>query len=349
MGEQILSAGEGPVLEFRHRQSAHCESGVTSNLLRDAGREVSEAMVFGIGSGLFFAYLPFLKIGSLPLTTYRTFPGAVFKKAALRLGARIKRQRFGSAAAAMDALVAMLDRGQCVGCQTGVYWLPYFPSSMRFHFNAHHIVIYGRRDDEYLVSDPTLEHPVTISRHHLAKARFACGPLAPHGKMFWVSQTTGTVDWRRAIVAGLRETCGAMRLPIPLVGWRGIRFLADRMAKWPQRLGAEHASLCLGNVIRMQEEIGTGGGGFRFIFAAFLQEAADRLQEPALAAMSQRLTAVGDRWRDFALEASRFCKGRSDAVESTSELAAIIADCGERERSIFTELAAITRSLKADR
>jgi hypothetical protein len=26
-------------------------------------------------------------------------------------------------------------------------------------------------------------------------------------------------------------------------------------------------------IVRMQEEIGTGGGGFRFIYAAFLQEA----------------------------------------------------------------------------
>ena len=33
----------------------------------------------------------------------------------------------------------------------------------------------------------------------------------------------------------------------------------------------------LGNIVRMQEEIGTGGGGFRFMYAAFLQEAGDVL------------------------------------------------------------------------
>jgi len=32
----------------------------------------------------------------------------------------------------------------------------------------------------------------------------------------------------------------------------------------------------------MQEEIGTGGAGFRYIYAAFLQEAADFLEDDHL-------------------------------------------------------------------
>lgn len=50
-------------IAFPHRQSAHCESGVTANLLTCGGIEISEAMAFGIGSGLFFGYVPFLKMG----------------------------------------------------------------------------------------------------------------------------------------------------------------------------------------------------------------------------------------------------------------------------------------------
>lgn len=41
-------------VDFTHKQSAHCESGVISNLMRFHGFEFDEPMAFGIGSGLFF-------------------------------------------------------------------------------------------------------------------------------------------------------------------------------------------------------------------------------------------------------------------------------------------------------
>ncbi|HBK71973.1 MAG TPA: peptidase, partial [Flavobacteriaceae bacterium] len=49
-------------IDFTHYQSAHCENGVVSNLLKHKGHDISEPMVFGIGSGLFFVYIPFLKV-----------------------------------------------------------------------------------------------------------------------------------------------------------------------------------------------------------------------------------------------------------------------------------------------
>lgn len=49
-------------IDFEHRQAAHCESGVTRNLLYTAsGGKITEPLAFGIGAGLFFAYIPFYK------------------------------------------------------------------------------------------------------------------------------------------------------------------------------------------------------------------------------------------------------------------------------------------------
>jgi len=64
-------------INFTHRQSAHCESGVTANLISHYGEQMSEAMAFGIGAGLFFAYLPFIKLNDLPLTTFRCITGGI--------------------------------------------------------------------------------------------------------------------------------------------------------------------------------------------------------------------------------------------------------------------------------
>ena len=43
------------IIEFPHHQAAHCENGVTSNLLKFYKVPLSEPMVFGIGSGLGWA------------------------------------------------------------------------------------------------------------------------------------------------------------------------------------------------------------------------------------------------------------------------------------------------------
>ena len=43
------------ITDFKHLQAAHCENGVTTNLLQAAGAtKLTEPLAFGIGSGLFY-------------------------------------------------------------------------------------------------------------------------------------------------------------------------------------------------------------------------------------------------------------------------------------------------------
>ena len=53
-------------IDFEHLQAAHCENGVTTNLLRSVGiSAITEPLSFGIGSGIFFIQIPFLKVNNL--------------------------------------------------------------------------------------------------------------------------------------------------------------------------------------------------------------------------------------------------------------------------------------------
>jgi hypothetical protein len=326
-------------IPFVHNQSSHCESGVASNLLNHYGLEISEAMAFGIGEGLFFGYLPFIRVNRLPLTTYRCAGGAIFNRLTRRLGVTVRSQTFRNEQKAMAALDAKLDQGIPVGCRTGAFWLPYFPEAFRFHFNMHNLVVYGKKGDDYLISDPVFPEPVVCPANRLRKARFAKGTLAPKGYMYHIERVPEEIDLAGSIKTGIRGVCRAMlKARLPLIGISGIRFFANRLERWPEKLGQERAMLHLGQVIRMQEEIGTGGAGFRFMYAAFLQEAAEFLRQPSLADLSRQLTDTGDRWRRFALLGSRMCKGRVREGESYSAMADIIRECADREAQIYQAL-----------
>jgi hypothetical protein len=326
-------------LPFPHRQSAHCESGVTANLLRFHQIECSEALAFGIGEGLFFGYLPFIKINGLPLTTFRGNVGSIFSKVNKRLGVTVRRRKFRSEKEAMQALDAKLAEGVPVGCQTGAFWLPYFPPAFRFHFNMHNLVVFGRQGDEYLISDPVFETVVRCKSEDLQRARYAKGAMAPQGAMYYLETVPQAPDMAAAAWQGLVRVCTTMlRVPIPLFGVKGISFLADRLEKWPKKLGEKKALLYLGHLIRMQEEIGTGGGGFRFMYAAFLQEAAELLHLEQLFAVAERMTLIGDTWREFAVSGARMCKERGKASDTYENLADILRQCGQSERAIYTDI-----------
>ncbi len=326
-------------IDFSHRQSAHCESGVTANLLNHQGIDTSEAMAFGIGAGLFFAYLPFIRINKLPLVTYRGAAGQLLKRFSKIPGFTLHQQTFSSTDRAMTELDRLLEESIPVGLQTGVFWLPYFPKALRFHFNAHNLVVYGKQGDNYLISDPVFPEPVTCPANDLARARFASGALAPKGKLYYFSRVDTEFDQRKAIVDGIHSVCRMMlKARMPLIGIRGIRFLGGRLRRWPQRMDAQQAALHLGHVVRMQEEIGTGGGGFRFMYAAFLQECAEIFADTQLPAVSASLTAAGDTWREFAAMAARICKNRPKDGDSYRAASHLLEECAKLEEETFTSL-----------
>ena len=326
-------------IAFKHSQAAHCENGATSNLLRYYGIEISEAMVFGIGAGLFFAYMPFIKLNGLPASSFRPLPGLIFQRTATRLGIKIYRKKFRDKEASMQALDKALDAHIPVGLQVGVFHLTYFPGPYRFHFNAHNLVVYGRENGRYLISDPVMEGPESLRYDELLRVRWARGVFQPRGHMYYPVKVPAKTDLMSAVTKGIRHNCRDMlTIPVPLFGVKGIRYLSKSLKQWPEKLGEKKAALYLGQFIRMQEEIGTGGAGFRFIYAAFLQEAAQLLQINRLQDLSRDMTENGDRWRDFAAMAGRIIKKRNSGQESYPALSAILSEIADREQHIFSTL-----------
>ena len=97
----------------------------------------------------------------------------------------------------------------------------------------------------------------------------------------------------------------------------------------------------------MQEEVGTGGAGFHFMYAAFLQEAAELFASDDLAGLSREMTAIGDIWREFAVVSARIIKQRGQSEETFAKAGGLMLICAGREEQLFRDLDKIARKLKA--
>ncbi len=327
------------IIPFAHQSQAHCESGVSSNLLKHYGLPVSEPLAFGIGSGIFFGHLPFIKVNGVPGTTYRIYPGQIFKNVCKRLDVQYDSVNFGNVNEAMAALDRNLQNNIPSGCQVSVFFLPFLPEVFRFHFNAHNLIVYGKRDNIYLISDPVMENVTEIHSEDLAKARFAKGYPEPKGRMYFIKSVPPQLNLESAIKKGIGQTCFFMSSPpVPWFGVNAIKFLSKKIMQYPQKLEARKATLYLGNIIRMQEEIGTGGAGFRFLYAAFLQEASAITGKETLSAFSEQMTQIGDQWRNFAYQTARICKSRTTDVGNYTDLSTLLMQLYTAEKQFFAEL-----------
>ncbi len=319
---------------FQHRHAAHCESGVASTLLTHHGVSLSEAMAFGLASALSFAYLPFVKLTGFPLIAYRMPPKSILKGMVKPFKMRFHFETFRDQQKGMHRLDELLAQGHIVGIQTSAFWLPYFPADMRFHFNAHNLIVYGKEGNDYLISDPVAEDPQRCDAESLRKARFATGLMAPKGLLYYPEEIRQKEVTAEAIRRAIKKTVRVMLGPVPIVGVRGIRMLANKVARLDP---AEKLSLnYVGHIVRMQEEIGTGGAGFRFLYAAFLQEAAEITGIAELKVLAERLNEIGDGWREFALKAVRMIKGR-EAFDPRLR-ADMLRSQAEREKEFFLAL-----------
>jgi len=329
-------------IEFEHHQAAHCESGVTSNLLRNTSQgKITEPLAFGIGAGLFFAYIPFIKINNGPAIAFRTLPGYIFNRTCKSLGIPVISKKFSSKEKAEIYLNECLDNGNPVGCQVGVYYLPYFPKEYRFHFNAHNLVVYGRDNDKYLISDPIMETTNVMGSYELERVRFAKGALAPKGHIYYPKQGVDISDdtIKQAIKSGIKKNVHNMLyIPGSFAGVSGIKSTGNKIKKWRDKLGLQKAGLYLAQMVRMQEEIGTGGGGFRYIYAAFLQEADNYLPGNQLQEISVIFTEAGDMWRNAAVHAAGIYKGRIGSQEDFNIMGDYLLEIAAVEKKAFETL-----------
>ena len=295
-------------IRYTHQIGSHCETGSMRNVMSHAGIEISEPMVFGLGSGVAFYYLFFAEGPSgLPMLGLRLPPGSVVKNIAERSGYRFFQKSYRS----LDEGLAEVDRrlaaGKPVALSVDMFYMKYLPTFLHIHAPFHFIVIVGHEGEWYAVSDP---YHATLGMLHVDDLRAAWqtnAQLAKNNFLFYLDEENPAPrpDLRAAALKAIRKTCKSMVLP-PLIdkmmfftGIGGMKTFANKIPTWPDKYrGVKLREGILFHAVTFEDQ-GTGGGAFRLMYGAFLQEVAALFDSEPLRKSAEALIAHGHAWKEI--------------------------------------------------
>ncbi|MFF8596693.1 BtrH N-terminal domain-containing protein [Streptomyces sp. NPDC015220] len=257
------------VMDIDARGTRHCETTTLGVLLRHQGLDLSEPMLFGLGSGLSFIYWDGKNMG-FPFLGGRVRPFDLTRNLATRLGLELLVQETTSPRKAWENVTASIDAGHPVGLQLDSYYLDYFGSKV--HFGGHVVAMYGYDDDNaYLVDTDQQGGAVSSSLTGLAQARAARGPMAAKHRSFTLTAPTNLPAPHGQIVPAITACADAfLHPPIANLGHRGIEKAGKLVRTWLRR--TDDPQRDLPQAALLMEQAGTGGSLFRNLYRDFLAE-----------------------------------------------------------------------------
>ncbi|MEV0185114.1 BtrH N-terminal domain-containing protein [Streptomyces sp. NPDC050625] len=257
------------VTDIDTRGTQHCETTALGVLLRHQGLDLSEPMLFGLGSGLSFIYWDSRNLG-FPFLGGRVKPFDLTRNLARGLDLELLVRETTSPRRAWENVVAPIDAGHPVGLQLDSYYLDYFTSKV--HFGGHVVAMYGYDDrDAHLVDTEQQGGAVSTSLAGLARARAARGPMSARNRSFTLTAPAELPSLHDRIIPAVTACADAfLNPPIANLGHRGIEKAGKRIRTWLQR--TDNPQRDLPQAALMMEKAGTGGALFRNLYRDFLAE-----------------------------------------------------------------------------
>ncbi|MEV6385473.1 BtrH N-terminal domain-containing protein [Streptomyces sp. NPDC051773] len=316
------------------RGTHHCETTTLGVLLRHQGLDLSEPMLFGLGSGLSFIYWDSRNM-DFPFLGGRVKPFELIRNLAARLDLELVVKETASPRRAWENVRAPLDAGRPVGLQLDSYHLEYFSSKV--HFGGHVVALYGYDDrDAHLVDTDQQGGAVSTSLTSLAEARAARGPMSARHRSFTLTAPPGGAPAPADRIVAAVTACADAFLhpPIANLGHRGIEKAGKLVPTWLRR--TDDPGRDLPQAALLMERAGTGGALFRNLYRDFLAECADLLDSDRLRAGHALYAEAAALWTEVASLIER--AGTSGEEECLRRAGAVLADLARVEREAMGEL-----------
>jgi len=258
----------------------HAETAAIKNVINHHGLNLSEDLVFGLSGGVSFVYWQ-MKCMPSPIQAMKYANSRETAVAALarRIGCKAVVKESGSDNRAKKLLIDIVEEGRPAICWGDASFLPHLASPGEWRSAPSVFVVHEVGIDEGQVSIADRgKYPINISMEQLVKARGSkLRPYPPKNRIVDLILPE-SID-NEVLIDGIYDSVAVshdimVNPPIKNLGLKGIKKWADLAAKWPKLFPGKSLFGCLHQIMVFAETSGTGGGGFRKMYAGFMKEAA---------------------------------------------------------------------------
>ncbi len=304
MGGGEIAVAERLIIEgLKPFVGKHCETSALKRMLDYHGLSLSEEMLFGLGGGVGFIYW-YTKLMPSPFMGTRNGKVPDFLiSVCRRIGADMTAVETSSSKKGYEELKTVLRAGEPAVVYGDMAYLPYFAVPEVAHFGGHTFVVFGldEEQDKVYIYDRG-RNPVTVSIADLAKARGSKHPpFPPKHRLLKIKYPSQIINLENGIREAIHECCqNLLKPPIKNAGLAGMEKWSKIMPEWPEQFRGINLLGALMNGFIYIETGGTGGSGFRPMYAKFLEEASSIIDKSALKEVAEMMRESAEVWSEIA-------------------------------------------------
>lgn len=281
-----------------HRPGKHCATSALSDISYFFGVNFSEPLCLGLGCGLGFFYIKGDRLS--PSRTFHTRTATLepnfFRSLDIKFGWHVDPDSDKSLA----EVFSFIDRGIPVILQSDIYYIDYYKSST--HFTGHVVTVWGYDDEKEIVwlADTQWEGLQELSYASLKKAWTAqVFPYYLENNYFPVRLDVPFRPLEQAIPLAMRQQAldllGEDREG-SMAGIPGMKTLVSDISGWSS---VQDLDWCARFSYQVIERRGTGGSGFRLLYADFLREAEEINPTLKSHSFSARMRQITGDWTEL--------------------------------------------------
>lgn len=315
----------------------HCETTTVGSLLKQLDINLSEAMLFGLGEGLYYIYWK-MKFMETPFIGGRIKPDMITENICRNLNLQLEVLETSSLKKAWQNVAFQLDKNIPVGLKLDCYHLDYF--NTKIHFAGHYVAMFGYDDQyAYLVDTEQQGGRVKTSLENLALARNEKGTMSSKNKSFTIKKKGKDFNLKQAVKMAIHNNASSfLNPPIKNMSYKGILKTSKEIMNWFDKGSACKEDFAL--TALLMERAGTGGALFRNLYRDFLKESAVLLAVPEIYDVYQDFTEIALKWTELAQLFDRLAK--TYRLADLNQASGILVELSSLEKAAMEKLLVAT-------
>lgn len=316
------------IKNFTPLDGKHCITTSILQIMRYNNIDISEEMIFGLGSGLNWFYMESV-VSSTPMISARTKPILFEEQLSKVLNINCTVQKTINTKKAYIELKKLIESNIPVMIYVDMAYLKYLGLPSNAHFGGHSIVVFGIDENKslsYISDRDSTNNPLNKNQkgldYHLVPLNEL--EIARNSKSQPFPARNKWVEFNFSSMKNISLSMIKKSLEITIdnmlnvkssnLGIKGIKKFSEKIKNW-DKLNDKTLYFSAMHCYHMIDKSGgTGGGAFRLMFSDFLLECSEKFNDSNFKVFSDNYKDIGMLWERVSQELLNLSKTKDRSL-----------------------------------